>query len=551
MGITAAYLTDVFVIIGLVLLAWLLALWGRRKPVLAEERSQRGPVVVLVHGWRRGNSFWTPFLALATTDEAFSDTTFHVFPYRAGFFNRQSLDGLGATLRSDLVRFAEREIHLVGFGIGALIVRAAYLEALRDYEAKRPSPTITRLVLIAPPNQGLGAHTKPWMLYLRRAIGGRLISDAYVGSKFLLDLRLGWIKMKRAGLLTADIYQIRGSSDRYVTEEDAWDINCPPGQALVVPGGHHEMARPRDREDTIYVVLRDFLRGRKPGTRKGVKEEKPPAKVDAVLFLVPGIRDWGFRWRTTISKIVKDKYPRVKVVPAQYGWFSTWDFLSSREVRVHQWAETYSREFAIHERDVPMLVLAHSYGTYAVAHALKEHADIQLDRIYFAASVLPLNFEWDELEARDQVKTLLNICGSRDLWVGLMSCGLSRFFSDLGGAGFFGFDKYPNDSDHHVVKGGHGAFSEHLDEMLRILINREKRASESKERSAFVEAIGTRSRLVLPVLVAIVLAALTALSWKLQVMYVPEDLYGGIVYARAAISGVTALLAAYFLLENV
>jgi hypothetical protein len=444
----------------------IVAAFPRLKPL--PERAPSAPVVVLVHGWRFGRRFWEPFLSLAQRDQQFANYQFFRFNYRLLWFTRQSLPDVAKTLQAEMIRFDRRELYLVGVGIGALVARSAYLDLI---DAEKPSGAdtrITHLILLAPPNHGLGAHRRSVLLFLRRLVGGHPLRDASSGSDFMVNLRLRWLRALSEGRLTANISQIRAANDRYVTEADTWDVSCAPDRAHVVPGTHRRLARPRDADDVRYLALKDCILGRDPQPREGIEPDTPrPAtqsEVRALLFLVPGIRDWGFRWRHRVKKLVDRKYAGVKIVPAQYGWFSTWDFLVRRRKRVRQWTDAYSREMALlaDQPEVRSVVLAHSYGTYAVARALCLYSDIKLDRVYFAGSVLKQTFEWHSLRPNQlsQLSRFRNACGTNDYWVGLMSNGLGLIFRDLGAAGFLGFETPPPNSDVIKLTGGHSAFSQ-------------------------------------------------------------------------------------------
>jgi pimeloyl-ACP methyl ester carboxylesterase len=529
---------DLIVIGGLtaaaLLLAWL-ASRRTRKGVVAGNR--RGRVVVLVHGWRRGNRFWAPFISLAQDDEDFKNTEFVRFRYRLGKFTRHSLSDVARTLQTELLPFKDRvEVCLAGFGVGALVVRATYLNILRD-QPKGPVSAglqVKRLVLFAPPNHGLGAHRKTFMLRLRRLAGGRPLHDAYAGSDFIVNLRLGWLTEQKNGRLTTEIAQMRAADDRYVSEEDTWDVHCTADRSHVVTGGHQQMARPRNRNDIRYVAMKDCILGENPQPRDGVDPDREPAVNDAktVLFLVSGIRDWGFRWQGQARRIVEKKYQHVKIVPAQFDWFSTWDFLWHRDQRIRQWTDVYTRELSL-SRARPgarMVVLAHSYGTYAVCHALRRYKDIRVDRLFLAGSVLDRKFPWPSLEGdprkedTGQIGVVWNACSTFDFWVGVVAAGLRRPFSDLGSAGFIGFTMPPRNFEQPKLPAGHGAFARkpNLESALDFLLGDVSKPSEvGPAPSPFLLPFSTRASIVFPLLVALVFASIAALAWWAAAFLLP------------------------------
>jgi pimeloyl-ACP methyl ester carboxylesterase len=515
--------------------------------------SNAGPVVFLVHGWHLGSRFWNPFVALAKRDPDFRGFEFSCFTYSLRPYGRQSMDDLAKAIRSDLIRFEGREIHLVGIGIGALLVRSAYLNLIRDPTAGLPgSPIVRRLVLLAAPNLGLSAHQRPIVLYVRRLVAGRLIKDALAGSRFVVNLRLGWLSARSSGLLRADVFQIRAAADHNVTEEDTWDLQIPADRSHVVLGGYEELARPASVDDIRYLVLKDCLLDRSPDPGAGVDREKlVDNQVRAVLFLVPGMRDWGFSWRSQITRLVREKYPGVIVVDAQFGWFSTWDFLTRRQQRVRQWIDVYSRQVARYAPTARMVAIAHSYGTYAIAQALKDHPDVHLDGVFFAGSPLPQGFEWHDIERRKQMSSFCNVWATRDFWTGLMSQGLGSLFSDLGASGFLGFDLPPSPSRQLGIKGGHGAFVHHLERALDFLLDGSHIEESDPERNRLVLELGTRAGVVLMAVALLAFAGLMFLSWWLSGWITPLPIIGPRPHDRLAVAIVLAGIASYALLEYI
>ncbi len=83
----------------------------------------------------------------------------------------------------------------------------------------------------------------------------------------------------------------------------------------------------------------------------------------------------------------------------------------------------------------PPDVVAHSFGTLVVAHALRDDPALRLGHVVLVGSIVPPDWPWVEILERNQITALLNYCGDRDPWVRLAE----RFIPDSGPSGSVGF----------------------------------------------------------------------------------------------------------------
>lgn len=60
-------------------------------------------------------------------------------------------------------------------------------------------------------------------------------------------------------------------------------------------------------------------------------------------------------------------------------------------------------------------IIAHSFGTFVVARILRDHTDLELDRIIFCGSVVPQKFRFEDYRANFK-RPLINEVGTRDFW---------------------------------------------------------------------------------------------------------------------------------------
>ncbi len=90
-------------------------------------------------------------------------------------------------------------------------------------------------------------------------------------------------------------------------------------------------------------------------------------------------------------------------------------------------------------RDPRPDVIAHSFGTLLLGHALHENPEVHVGRIITLGCILRPDFDWATLVRRGQVEAVLNHFGTEDSWAARAHATIP----DAGPAGRRGFDLYP------------------------------------------------------------------------------------------------------------
>lgn len=134
-------------------------------------------------------------------------------------------------------------------------------------------------------------------------------------------------------------------------------------------------------------------------------------------------------------------------VDAFYRWYGE-KVKSCREVEL----ECYDRRPS---------VVAHSFGTWIVGQAMLKFEDIRFDKMVLAGSVLPRDFDWGTVFARDQVALVRNECGQKDPWPGWAK----RLVAGTGTAGCEGFEWWNSMVENHRCE-----FFGHSDGLMRTHI---------------------------------------------------------------------------------
>jgi hypothetical protein len=180
---------------------------------------------------------------------------------------------------------------------------------------------------------------------------------------------------------------------------------------------------------------------------------------DSVLLL-HGIRThaaWQKALGDALSErgLVHDTY--------DYGRFGLSRFASAR-ARRKQVDDFYNWYIDVRERKVPNPklrhqfrpgVVAHSFGTYIVGHALNTFEDMNFGKIVFCGSILPRDFDWISIFGRNQVMEVRNDYGVDDIW----SKTARLLVRDAGSSGASGFFiSSPLVHDHRFQHFGHSDY---------------------------------------------------------------------------------------------
>jgi hypothetical protein len=463
-------------------------------------------LIVFVHGASRERrreraagswSFWGLLGRLvAEKGPPFGRADLLPFNYENTFYTRTSLDDHAEELRDRIQKEydtgAYDDVYILAHSAGTLIARRA---AVLSFD-RGPSgwhTALRRLVLLANANRGFalvrGRATLVQratlaavdFLGLRRFFGwagvGRLPLQVSRGSPWVRDLRLGWQRrFERTNVPSPAVAQVVGDRDELVGDDDLQETYQFSNHCLIkVRDFSHETFKkfpppdgtplPADLAAGYRAIVEAFTRA--PTL---IARPTSPSPRRAIVFLVHGIRDFA-DWQENVSYFLRKTFAgvspggEVEVVPVRYGYFSAFQFLfpSQRERSVRAFTDAYfqvlSRFPDIDPDDIH--VLAHSNGSFVVGTALRDHKEIKVNRVVVAGSVLPRDFDWPALLAREQLKHVHSVCGNTDWPVGWLCRGLSLIpWIGLGTGGYGGFKRTggtPPCVENNHLEGGHGA----------------------------------------------------------------------------------------------
>lgn len=162
-----------------------------------------------------------------------------------------------------------------------------------------------------------------------------------------------------------------------------------------------------------------------------------------VVILIHGIRTSAW-WQNRIAHLIETKTDAT-VIPIKYGYFDVLRFWCPFGIcraapieKLRQQIEGVARQYA----DRPLIVFAHSYGTYALTRVILENPYFRFDRIILCGSVVPSSFDWraveDQIRGEEKRNAIVNECGTRDIWPVLAQSGTWGY----GATGTFGFGTF-------------------------------------------------------------------------------------------------------------
>lgn len=206
----------------------------------------------------------------------------------------------------------------------------------------------------------------------------------------------------------------------------------------------------------------------------------------ATLISVHGIRTFG-QWQVRLRNLVEKNTDQVNFHTYKFGYFSSLLFLIP-VVRTYQVRRLRDRLKPAIEaaQSQTLFIFCHSFGTYLVAHALKQLVNSEVPfpptTLVLSGSVLESGFDWRFL-TRDTRIRIVNDCGADDkvLWLS------EAFVYGTGMAGRDGFHGF-NDQTlmNRYFKGGHSLYFDGDEFMAKywipLITLRESKLTEIDER---------------------------------------------------------------------
>ena len=186
------------------------------------------------------------------------------------------------------------------------------------------------------------------------------------------------------------------------------------------------------------------------------RQEPVPRLVDWVLTL-HGMNTQG-AWQEKLSWLVALTYGRtVPVAVYKYGVVRPGVLFRWRQRQLYQQVgrriRSLSQRAEIAGYNPKPDVIAHSFGTWILGHALEADPTLKVGRVILTGCILRPDFCWKALIDKQQVEAVLNHCGAADVPVAVTH----YLIPDSGPAGRHGFDA-PGAINVKEVGYGHSTF---------------------------------------------------------------------------------------------
>ncbi|MDM8558396.1 tetratricopeptide repeat protein [Candidatus Parabeggiatoa sp. HSG14] len=162
-------------------------------------------------------------------------------------------------------------------------------------------------------------------------------------------------------------------------------------------------------------------------------ESNSNSQPKKLVLLIHGIRTRA-EWQEKTKKTIEETGTAV-VVPIKYGYFNAFSFwfpFFTRKVPIEKLRWRIKDAISNHPDCNELLIIAHSFGTYATLQILKDNPEICPNRMIFCGSIVSSNFRWDQLRNRPEI---INECGNYDIWPILAQSSTWGY----GASGVFGF----------------------------------------------------------------------------------------------------------------
>lgn len=463
-------------------------------------------LVVMVHGLS-GRDAFEP--AVKTAQEALPESDFLVFKYDARLLSNANpyviANFIEDTIDSAVRHNGYEEIVLVGHSMGGMLLRKVLLWG-NGLDQDRPNrkgarpwvEKVSRFVSLAAVNRGWSIDPRPEQMgmgkYLAILVGerlarwsgsGQLLLAMQRGAPFIADSRMQWIDLARSDRkkLPQTIHLL-GDLDDIVSRRDAADIGVAKSTLFVtLPQTDHAGIASAlygdmsvagiERRRKIVAAMRGEVDKLDADSEQSLAEDR---SITRLVFIMHGIRDYG-DWSDSLREVIEQEAQasneKIAVVAAKYGHFPMLPFLLywDRQKNVRWFMDELTQNKARYPNLQTIDFVGHSNGTYILAGALARYKSLQVNRVYFAGSVVPKHFEWRPLIDQGRVAEVANVVAANDWVVALFP----RFFEqlsewqgnkpadgplDIGSAGFRGFEASQDPGkmvkNYKFADGGHG-----------------------------------------------------------------------------------------------
>ena len=211
------------------------------------------------------------------------------------------------------------EIILMGYSLGGILVRAAYLRGLGSAnnreEAQEWASHVVRIVLFAAFNRGIHLrwYERTILFFLP---SWALFRDILVGSDFVTNVRLWWIRKLVARQKRPIVVQIRGTLDHRVERDDSLDVEgFLEGFQMTLEATHNDLLQLNSdsaANEDKYAVFRQAILGEFTERDHGKRLNDASQHI---YFVMHGIRASNDDWVQSMATDIPRRIQNATVIP--------------------------------------------------------------------------------------------------------------------------------------------------------------------------------------------------------------------------------------------
>lgn len=228
-----------------------------------KDNTAREPnLIVFVHGYTgHPEATWVKFPDLVRQVGHGFDTGFDVasFGYETGLLiNYQGVKTIAQLLLSflDDQGHEAKSVFLITHSLGGVVARQLLVDCYHQADARAIFDKLRQVHFIGVPHQG--AALAPSVLKLTKRINP-LASDLRRDSPVLRETLDAWNQLLRdceqEEIDAPELFNYVGNRDRVVPLEEIVEKFRDKENVRVIPGGHIEIAKPHDAENTVYRLV--------------------------------------------------------------------------------------------------------------------------------------------------------------------------------------------------------------------------------------------------------------------------------------------------------
>jgi hypothetical protein len=161
---------------------------------------------------------------------------------------------------------------------------------------------------------------------------------------------------------------------------------------------------------------------------------QPPVSAERpIIFSLHGIRTGGAWQKADLTRVLSEA--GFDHLALDFGFFRALRLLrpAARRRQVDWFRDRYTAE--MRGRSSLPSIIAHSFGTYIVAEAMRIYPEVCFNQVILCGSIVRQDFPWSKLIDSGRVQRVLNDCGQRDFWAGIVVWAVD----DAGPSGVKGF----------------------------------------------------------------------------------------------------------------